>query len=172
MRTKLFVCILEDQYGFILHHQVMEKQTDDKVTVDMVKEAKKKFHGLNMCSFDKGFYTPLNREELKKLLDKVILPKKGKLSSSDKEVEYSEEFIQARRKHSAVESAINALENHGLDRCLDHGITGLKRYVALAVLARNIQILGNIVQQKAMKRQRRIEKLERTRQDRPNRLAA
>ena len=26
----------------------------------------------------------------------------------------SSEFIQARRKHSAVESVINALENHGL----------------------------------------------------------
>ena len=168
----LRVCILEDQYGFILHHQVMEKQTDDKVTVDMVKEAKKKFPGLNMCSFDKGFYTPSNREELRKLLEKVILPKKGKLSSSDKEVEYSEEFIQARRKHSAVESAINALENHGLDRCPDNGTAGFKRYVALAVLARNIQILGNIVQQKALKRQRRIGKLGRIRQDRPYRLAA
>ena len=168
----LRVCILEDQYGFILHYQVMEKQTDDKVAVSMVKEAKKKFPGLSTCSFDKGFYTPMNKEELKKLLDTVILPKKGKLSSSDKEVEYSEEFIQARRKHSAVESAINALENHGLDRCPDHGITGFKRYVALAVLTRNIQILGNIVQQKALKRQRRIEKLERIRQDRPYRIAA
>jgi transposase, IS5 family len=168
----LRVCILEDQYGFILHYQVMEKQTDDKVTVAMVKEAKEKFPRLSMCSFDKGFYTPRNLEELRKLLEKVILPKKGKLSSSDKEVEYSEEFIQARRKHSAIESAINALENHGLDRCPDHGITGLKRYVALAVLARNIQILGNIVQQKSLKRQRRIEKLERSRQDRPCRIAA
>jgi len=168
----LRVCILEDEHGFILHYQVMEKQTDDKVTVAMVKEAKEKFPGLSMCSFDKGFYTPMNKEELRKLLDKVILPKKGKLSSSDKEVEYSEEFIQARRKHSAVESAINALENHGLDRCPDHGTTGFKRYVALAVLARNIQILGNIVQQKALKRQRRIGKFERIRQDRPYRLAA
>jgi IS5 family transposase len=166
------VCILDDQYGFILHYQVMEKQTDDKVAVSMVKEAKEKFPGLSMCSFDKGFYTPMNKEELKKLLDTVILPKKGKLSSSDKEVEYSEEFIQARRKHSAVESAINALENHGLDRCPDNGTAGFKRYVALAVLARNIQILGNIVQQKALKRQRRIEKLERIRQDRPYCIAA
>jgi len=166
------VCILDDQYGFILHYQVMEKQTDDKVAVSMVKEAKEKFPGLSMCSFDKGFYTPMNKEELKKLLDTVILPKKGKLSSSDKEVEYSEEFIQARRKHSAVESAINALENHGLDRCPDNGTAGFKRYVALAILARNIQILGNIVQQKALKRQRRIEKLERTRQDRSYCIAA
>jgi len=46
--------------------------------------------------------------------------------------------IRLRHQHSAVESAINALEQHGLDQCPDHGITGFKRYVALAVLARNI----------------------------------
>ena len=35
----LRVCVLKDQYGFILHHQVMEQQTDDKVAVTMVQEA-------------------------------------------------------------------------------------------------------------------------------------
>lgn len=155
----LRVCVLEDQNEFILHHQVMEKQTDDAVAVSMVEEAKKKFPDLNSCSFDKGFYTPTNKQELEKILDKVVLPKKGKLSLADKEIEYSEEFIQAKYQHSAVESAINALENHSLDRCPDHGKVGFKRYVALAVLARNIQILGNIVQQKQLKRQKRLEKI-------------
>jgi len=42
----------------------------------------------------------------------------------NKEIENSEAFKAARRKHSAVESSINALENHGLDRCPDHGIKG------------------------------------------------
>jgi len=36
------------------------------------------------------------------------------------------------------------LEVHGLDKCLDHGIDGFKRYVALAVLSRNIQKIGQI----------------------------
>ncbi len=89
-------------------------------------------------------------ESLGRVLDGVILPKKGKLSEKDKEREHSEEFVDARRKHSAVESAINALENHGLDRCRDHGIHGFKRYVSLAILARNIQIIGHIEQQKAL----------------------
>ena len=48
--------------------------------------------------------------------------------------------------HSAVESAINALEVHGLDKCPDHGIDGFKRYVALSVVARNIQKIGSIIQ--------------------------
>ena len=144
----LRVCIMEDNFGFILNHLVMQNQTDDKVTLPFVIKAKKFFPELNSSSFDKGFYTPANKLELVKLIDHAILPKKGKLSAQDKKIEYSEEFIKARRKHSGIESAINALENHGLDRCPDNGIHGFKRYVALAVLARNIQVLGNILQKR------------------------
>ena len=151
----LKVCVLEDQYGFILYHKVMEKESDEKVAVPIVVETKERFPALNSCSFDKGFHSPSNREQLRTILDKVVLPKKGKLSLKDKEVEHSEEFIQARYQHSAVESAINAVENHGLDRCLDHGIEGFKRYVALAVVARNIQMLGNIIQPRELKRLKR-----------------
>ncbi|MBI5418002.1 ISNCY family transposase [Candidatus Poribacteria bacterium] len=128
------VCIMEDQYGFILNSRVMEKETDDKVAVNIVAEAKKKFSSINSCSFDRGFYSPSNKIELAKILDKIILPKKGKLNKIEKEIENAEEFRVAKRRHSGVESAINALEVHGLDRCLDKGIHGFKRYVALAVV--------------------------------------
>ena len=155
----LGVCILEDQYGFILHHQVMEKQKDVDIAVTMVAEAKRKFPALSCCSFDKGFYSQSNKQEVQGLLDDAVLPKKGKLSQSDRQIEFSKEFIEARHKHAAVESAINALENHGLDRCRDNGIIGFKRYVALAVLARNIQILGAKIRQKSLERQRRLERM-------------
>lgn len=149
----LKVCVLKDQYGFILHHQVMEQQTDDKVAVSMVQETKNRFKNLSGCSFDKGFYNPDNRETLGSILDNVVLPKKGRLSEKDKQIEHSEEFIESRRKHSAVESSINALENHGLDRCRDHGLHGFKRYVGLAVLARNVEMLGNLILQKKNKQE-------------------
>ena len=68
------VCILEDQYQFILHHQVMQNQTDDQVTVEMVVEAKKRFADLNACSFDKGFHSPSNQTALKAELELVALP--------------------------------------------------------------------------------------------------
>lgn len=151
----LRVCILKDQHGFILNHRVMENETDDKVAIPMVAEAKEKFETLASCSFDKGFYTAQNRKALAGILDAVILPQKGRLSEKNKQIEHSEDFIKSRRKHSAVESSINALENHGLDRCRDHGLHGFKRYVALSVLARNIQILGNLIQLKEVKRQKR-----------------
>lgn len=133
----------------------MEQETDDKVAVSMVQAAKNKFKNLSCCSFDKGFYTLENRKQLETILDSVVLPKKGKLSEKDKQKEHSEEFIESRRKHSAVESSINALENHGLDRCRDHGLHGFKRYVGLSVLGRNVQILGHLIQQKEVKREKR-----------------
>jgi len=150
------VCIVKDQYGFILHHQVMENETDDKVAVPIILETKKRFPDFKSCSFDKGFHSPYNQKRLDEILESVYLPRKGRLSKAAKEIEHSDEFRQARRKHSAVESSINALENHGLDRCRDHGLHGLKRYVALAVVARNIQIIGRIIQQKELKKKRRL----------------
>jgi hypothetical protein len=151
----LAVCVNKDQFGFILHHLVMQQQTDDKVAVVVVEETKDRFENLVGCSFDRGFYSPENKSQLSEILDYVVLPKKGRLSTKDKEIEYSEEFVETRRKHSAIESSINALENHGLDRCLDHGLHGFERYVALSVLARNIQILGHMLQQKELMKQKR-----------------
>jgi len=151
----LRVCIMEDSHGFILHSEVMKKTTDDKIAVPMVEATKAQFPHFNACSFDKGFHSPENQKELKSLIDQVVLPKKGKLSKADQEREYAPEFRQAKKQHSAVESAINALEVHGLDKCLDHGIDGFERYVALAVLSRNIQKLGVIKRDR--ERQRLLE---------------
>lgn len=153
------VSVLEDTMGFILHHQVMEKQTDDKVAISIIQEAKAKFPTLRLCSFDKGYYTPGNREQLQGILDKVVMPKKGRRSKKDQEIETEEEFVIARKRHSAVESAINALEVHGLDRCLDHGIDGFKRYIALAVVARNIQKIGAILLQREKEAAQREERM-------------
>ena len=47
-----------------------------------------------------------------------------------------------RKAHSAVESAINALEHHGLNRCLDVGLEAYKRYIGYGVLAYNLHLIG------------------------------
>ena len=154
----LRVCIMEDQHQFILHHQVMEKQTDDQVAVSMVSETQSRFKDFSTCSFDKGYHSPDNQEKLKEILDTVALPRKGKRSKKVQALESTDEYRQAHDKHSAVESAINALEVHGLDCCPDHGIEGFKRYVGLAVVARNVQRIGAILTDKAregLERQKR-----------------
>ena len=139
------VCIVEDQHRFILHHSVMEQATDDQIAVQMVREAQARFSGVYSMSFDKGFHSPANQAALREMLPMVVLPKKGRRSVDEKARESAPEFVHLRHQHSAVESAINALEQHGLDICPDHGISGFKRYVALAVLARNIHRLGAVL---------------------------
>ena len=153
----LRVCVMEDRDRFILHHQVMEKNTDDQVAIAMVDATRRRFPGLRAVSMDKGFHSPGNQEELKSRLECVVLPKKGRLSQADKARENDPEFIELRKQHSAVESAINALEVHGLDKCPDHGINGFKRYIAMAVVARNLQRLGAVLrrqEQEAAQRKR------------------
>ena len=120
----LRVAIVEDQHRFILHHQVMEKTTDDKIAVSLVEQTQTRFPSLKAMSFDKGFHSPANQIDLKQRLDTVVLPKKGRLSEADKARESDPEFVRLRRQHSAVESAINALGVHGLDKCPDHGLDG------------------------------------------------
>ena len=151
----LRVCVVEDIHGFILHHKVMEKETDDKIAVEMVTETQKRFSSFSTCSFDKGFHSRNNQSELAELLATVVMPKKGKLSGDDKLREYSDDFLQIKRKHSAVESAINALQVHGLDKCRDHGLEGFKRYVAIAVVARNIQKIGAILLKENREREKK-----------------
>lgn len=78
----LRVCVVEDQYRFILHHQVMEKTTDDQVAVPLTTAAKTRFSAVQSISFDKGFHSPANQTELPALVGQVVLPKKGKLSEA------------------------------------------------------------------------------------------
>jgi len=154
----LKVCIVESEYGFVLHHQVMEDESDKEVAVSLIKETRRLYRGFQGCSFDKGFHSPDNQRDLKKLLHPCVLPKKGKLSDEQRCWEQSKEFKCRRNQHAAVESAINALENHSLDRCCDHGLEGFRRYVALAVVARNIQIFGSILQQRELESRGRYRK--------------
>ena len=161
----LRLCILEDQFGFILHHEVMEKKTDDKVTIDMIWEAKVRYPQLNQCSFDKGFYSKNNKVMATELIENVIMPKKGRLNKEEKEEEGSANFKKARRKHSAIESAINGLNHTGLDKCRDKGLDGHKRYVALGITARNIFRLGAIIMKKEEATRKRKEKYRATQQE-------
>jgi IS5 family transposase len=144
------VCIIESEYGFVMHHRVMEQEEDKEVAVPIIKETRSLYRNVTGCSFDKGFHSPENQRALKHLLSICVLPKKGRLNDEERRWEASEEFMHRRNQHAAIESAINALENHSLDRCCDHGIDGFERYVALAIVSRNIQIIGKILQQREL----------------------
>jgi IS5 family transposase len=93
-------------------------------------------------SFDKGFTRVEDRELLSLYVPTVVMPKRGKKSVVEAERESERRFVALRRQHSAVESEINSLEHHGLNRCLDVGLQGYLRYVGYGVLSYNLHVIG------------------------------
>jgi transposase, IS5 family len=93
-------------------------------------------------SFDKGFTRAEDRELLSLYVPEVVMPKRGKKNAAETERESTKRFVALRRQHSAVESDINSLEHHGLNRCLDVGLDGYLRYVGYGVLSYNLHVIG------------------------------
>jgi len=86
-----------------LNHRIIQSEVDKTIAVPFTKKTKELFPNLKSLSFDKGFWSPANKDELEEIIDKVVLPKKGKLAAKHKEREYSPEFKEAKHQHSAVE---------------------------------------------------------------------
>jgi IS5 family transposase len=93
-------------------------------------------------SFDKGFTRAADRELLNLYVPEVVMPKRGKKNAAETERESEKRFRALRKQHSAVESEINSLEHHGLNRCLDVGIGGYLRYVGYGVMSYNLHVIG------------------------------
>ena len=152
------LAVVEDQYGFIIDYHIGKNETDDQITIPIMKSAKKAFPDITGCSFDKGFYTPENKRKMKKFLDLVVLPKKGKRNQKEQAEETDVFFRKAKRQHSAVESAIGALQNHGLKKCKDKGVDGFSRHVGIGIMAFNIHKLGAFIQEAYRKNKTRRRK--------------
>ena len=153
------VCILEDEHGFVLHHQVMWQGSDVDFAVPMVAAAQERFPDLRAVSFDRGFHSPENRLRLDEMLDLNVLPKKGYLNQADREREAGSEFVAMRRAHPAVESAVGNLGHRGAGRVRSRGPAGFARAVALSVVAMNIHRIGLLLRRAQQARDRRADRL-------------
>ncbi len=153
------VCILEDEHGFVLHHEVMWEGGDTDHAVPMVAAAQERFPELRAVSFDRGFHSPENRARLDEMLDLNVLPKKGYLNQADRERETGDAFVAMRRKHPAVESAINNLGHRGAGRVRSRGAGDFARAVALSVVALNIHRIGLLLRRAQQATARRTDRL-------------
>jgi len=142
------VLVYEDAAGFIPHHQVMPRDAGDQdVIVAQTRQLQDRLNGqIEQASFDRGFHSPENQRQLTDILEHVCLPKPGKNQAAEQVAQASVTFHQARGRHPGVESAIGALQSgNGLVRCRDESEVGFDRYVALAVLGRNLHALGKLL---------------------------
>lgn len=151
------VLIATDQYHFILDHRVMNGQHDVEMAVPLAEDLCQTYgqDKLASISFDRGFYSLPNFENLQKHARLVILPKKGNKTAEETQREADKTFTKLRHQHSAVEANINQLEHHGLNKCPDKGMKAFKRYTALGVMAYNLHRLGKILQEQEKKKKQK-----------------
>ena len=151
--------IATDQYGIIHDYKIMEggNEADEVASVADRLVRKVGVETIASLSFDRGFSSVENRELLELCLPdvEIIMPKKGKLTAADRERQSQKRWRKLSNKHSAIESDINSLEHHGLDRCPDKGYAAYARYAGLGILAYNLHGIGNHL----LAEQRRIESL-------------
>jgi len=142
------VLLFEDDAGFITHHHLLPREQGDRdVVVAQTRIVQQRLGGrIRRASFDRGFHSPQNQEQLAEIVACVCLPKPGKQQAAKQESAAGVAFRQARQNHPGVESAIGALQSgNGLERCRDCTELGFERYLALAVLGRNLHTLGRLL---------------------------
>jgi hypothetical protein len=133
-----------DQHGLILDYERLGSWPEVGAAIPVADRLLSRYGEGNIASlsFDKGFTRKDDRELLELYIPQVIMPKRGKLNRSEKERESQKAFRTLRDQHQAIESEINCLEHHGLNRCLDKGLHGFERYIGFGVLAYNLHKIG------------------------------
>ena len=135
------LAVTSDQYGLVVDYLVMEHEQDRDVVAKIADRVLARSR-VGSWSFDKGYWTKLNKELLMLEVPRVVMPKLGKRNQAEEEEERSSDFVKLKNKHSAVESSINELEHCGLDRCPDRGFNNFKRYIGMGVCAFNLKKIG------------------------------
>jgi transposase, IS5 family len=135
------VAITTDQYNLIVDWQIADNESDNELTLSIAGRLLEKYP-IQSISFDRGFSDKEDKALLELFIPEVIMPKKGKASQKEKEIESAPSFKRLKNKHSAVESNINELEHRGLNRCPDRTQRNFNRYVGLSATAYNLHKIG------------------------------
>lgn len=148
--------IVTNQDHFIVYHQLIGDTPDAAFTIEVTQKLKEQFGDhLSSLSFDKGFSSKEIIKELESSRPNVIIKQKGKPNKARQEIEKAEGFKKLNNSHQAVESNINQLEYHGLDKCRDKGEENFEKYVSLAIVSYNLHRLGNLIKKSQQKQQSR-----------------
>jgi transposase, IS5 family len=140
--------VIEDAAGFVVDYQVVAAGVlDQDLVVPVMKKLQERSgNKIKSASFDRGFHTPENQQQLAEIVNCPCIASKGQEKGRQQQEEGTVAFRKARRRHPGVESAIGALQaGNGLKRSRDRGQRGHERYVALGILGRNLQTLGKLL---------------------------
>ncbi len=138
------ILIDEVDGGIVSRYEVLPESASERRELPESLEAHRDRFGRAPCllAADRGLYYSIENERLAQEagVERVVLPKSGKLSEKRKHHEKQRWFRRGFRFRAGIEGRISVLGRaFGLDVCLDHGEEGMERWVGWGILAHNLR---------------------------------
>jgi len=134
--------LLQDSSGVILHYEVHRGNPSDRTELLSVVRQTKRSLGIKPkeIAADRGYYSADNVLKLGKVgIEKVGIPKVGRLSKAEKTHQRTAWFRQLQRFRCGIEASISMLKRKfGLGRVLAKGSVGTAVWTGLAIFAYNL----------------------------------
>jgi transposase, IS5 family len=132
--------------GLVSHYRVLEGNPHDSTQWEpsLDHHAQQFGHPPHLASADRGVYSEANETYAQGLgVTRVVLPKSGYKSEERRRYEKQPWFKRGRKWQSGIEGRISVLKRgYHLARCLDHGLSGFKRWVGWGIIAANLKVMG------------------------------
>jgi transposase, IS5 family len=134
--------LLQDSSGVILHYEVHRGNPSDRTELLSVLRQAKRTLSIKPTELaaDRGYYSAENLVQLGKLgIERVGIPKVGRLSKKEKAHQRTRWFRQLQRFRCGIEASISMLKRKfGLDRVLPRGSAGTAIWTGLSIFAYNL----------------------------------
>jgi IS5 family transposase len=134
--------LVQDSSGVIVHYEVHRGHPNDSTELLSLLQRAKASLGIKPkeLAADRGYYSADNVVQLQKAgIEKVGIPKMGRLSKAEKTHQRTKWFRQLQRFRCGVEGSISMLKRQfGLARVLARGCAGTAIWTGLAIFAYNL----------------------------------
>jgi transposase, IS5 family len=133
----------EVEGGIISRYEVLPESASERSELSASLKAHQQRFGRApyLLAGDRGLYSVENERLAHQAgVERVVLPKSGKLSEKRRHYEKHRWFRRGFRFRAGIEGRISVLGRaFGLDVCLDHGEEGMERWVGWGILVHNLR---------------------------------
>jgi transposase, IS5 family len=134
--------LVQDSSGVIVHYEIHRGNPSDRTELLSVLRQAKTTVGIKPreLAADRGYYSADNVVQLGKAgIEKIGIPKVGRLSRKEKTHQQTKWFRQLQRFRCGIEASISMLKRKfGLGRVLAKGSAGTVIWTGLAIFAYNL----------------------------------
>ena len=134
--------IEEVEGGIVSGYQVLEAAGQDApyLAAGLERHRERFGHPPWLVAGDRGVSSAANERLAEQAgVQRVVLPYVGRASPARRERERARWFRRGQRFRAGIEGRIRVLKrDYGLDRCPDHGLAGLERWVGWGIVTHNL----------------------------------